>query len=595
MNDEEPHDPAAGIDAAEGRPSSWALLRDLLSGWRVRLVLLGATSFGAGISEALFLVIVTRATFAITYDSDTAEIWNGRGLSIRQVALVASLLVVVRVGLALAGARQTAAMVSGVVAQTRSQLATAFLQASWSVQHDDRTGQLQELLTTFTRQCSILLSNLAQMLSSGLSLAALLATAVWVDPVGAIALIVTVAVLGSLLRPLRKAVKQRAAHLASAGMDFATSLNEVSQLGMELHVFDVQDAADRRVSELIGRNRTAEWRVIVATQSITPIYLGLAYLAIVGAVLVASAAPAGNLAGLGAVMLVMLRSLSYGQSLQSSHASVIGGLPFVDELRLHLERYRRGARRVDGASVGRVGRLCLDDVTFSYVSGAPVLSGMSAEIAPGEMIGIVGPSGGGKSTLVQLLLGLRDPDSGAVLSEGRPIDSLSRTEWTRRVTFVPQAAHLFSGTVRENVRFFRDEVTDEQVEAAARLAHIEADILAFPDGYEHQVGDLGGRLSGGQQQRICIARALVEDPDVLILDEPTSALDVKSEHLVRSTLQEITRRKTVIIIAHRLSTLESCDRVMVIQEGKMQAFATPDELERSSDFYREALELSQLL
>lgn len=577
------------------RPSSRSLLRELLSGWRVRLALLGGTSFGAGISEALFLVVVTRATFAITKESDTIEIWGGRSLSIRQVALVALVLIVVRVGLALAGARQTAALVSGVVAKTRGQLATAFLQASWSVQHDDRTGQLQELLTTFARQCSTLLSNVAQMLSSGLSLLALLATAVWVDPVGAIGLIVTVGLLGSLLRPLRRAVKRRAATLASTGMEFATSLNEVSQLGMELHIFDVQDAADRRVSELIDRNRAAEWKVAVATHSITPIYLGLAYLAIVGAVLLASAAPTGNLAGLGAVMLVMLRSLAYGQSLQSAHASVISGLPFVDELRRHLERYRLGARRVDGAAVGWVGTLRLDDVSFSYVPGAPVLSGLAAEIEPGEMIGIVGPSGGGKSTLVQLLLGLREPDSGAVLSEGRPIDSLSRTEWTRRVTFVPQAAHLFSGTVRENIRFFRDDVTDEQVESAARLAHIEADILAFPDGYEHQVGDLGGRLSGGQQQRICIARALVEDPDVLILDEPTSALDVKSEHLVRSTLQEISRHKTVIIIAHRLSTLESCDRVMVIQAGTMQAFATPEELERSSDFYREALELSQLL
>lgn len=582
--------------ASEGdRRSTWSVVSDLLHGWLPRLGLLSVTSFGVGLSEALFLVVITRATFAITDGSHTIDLWGGRELSVRQAAVVASVLVIVRVALALAGARQTAVLVSGVVARTRNQLATAFMQASWDLQHDDRTGQLQELLTTFTRQCSVLLSNMTQMVSSGFSLTALMVTAVWVNPVGAIVLIATVGVLGSLLRPLRKAVKHRSGSMAEAGMRFATSLNEISQLGMELHVFDVQDAAERRVADLIDQNRRAEKRVIMATNSIAPIYVGLAYLAIIGALLVASTATNGSLAGLGTVMLVMLRSLSYGQAIQGSHANVVSSLPFVDALRRHLDRYRGGVRCLGSIDIDRVGGLSLIDVSFSYDPGTPVLSRLSAEIEPGEMIGIVGPSGGGKSTLVQLLLGLRQPDSGSILSDGRPIASLSRAQWTRRVTFVPQTAHLISGTIRDNIRFFRAEVTDEQVEVAARLAHVEADILGFADGYDHQVGESGGRLSGGQQQRICIARALVEDLDILILDEPTSALDVKSEHLIRETLTELRQRMTVIIIAHRLSTLESCDRIMVIKGGEMQGFDAPAVLERSNAFYREALELSQLL
>ena len=171
---------------------------------------------------------------------------------------------------------------------------------------------------------------------------------------------------------------------------------------------------------------------------------------------------------------------------------------------------------------------------------------------------------------------------------------LSRAEWARKVTFVPQQAHLVAGTVADNIRFFRDDVSDEQVAEAARLANLHDEVLAMVDGYDRQVGEQGSHLSGGQQQRLIIARALVEDPDVLILDEPTSSLDVRSESLIRKTLDQLRERMTVIIIAHRLSTLDICDRIMVIQDGELKAFDTPENLEKDNDFYREALALSGL-
>jgi ABC-type multidrug transport system fused ATPase/permease subunit len=191
-----------------------------------------------------------------------------------------------------------------------------------------------------------------------------------------------------------------------------------------------------------------------------------------------------------------------------------------------------------------------------------------------------------------VLLGLRDPDKGRVLAGGRDISTFDRAEWARKVTFVPQAAHLIAGTIGDNIRFLRDNVSQVDIERAARLAHLHEDVLGFQEGYERQVGKHGGHLSGGQQQRLCIARALVEQPEVLILDEPTSALDVRSEHLIRNTLQALRDRMTVIVIAHRLSTLSICDRIMVIKDGELKEFDAPSVLEQSSDFYREALALS---
>jgi ABC-type multidrug transport system fused ATPase/permease subunit len=233
-------------------------------------------------------------------------------------------------------------------------------------------------------------------------------------------------------------------------------------------------------------------------------------------------------------------------------------------------------------------------VSFAYAEGAPVLRDVSFAVHYGEIVGIVGPSGSGKSTLVQLLLGLRDPVAGRILVGERDIRELSKDEWARRVTFVPQESHLVAGTIADNVRFWRDDVTDADIERASQLAHLHEDVLKFADGYDHQVGEHGSHLSGGQQQRLCIARALVEHPDVLILDEPTSSLDVRSEHFIRASLLELRARMTIIVIAHRLSTLDICDRIMVIQDGEIKAFDSPDVLRTTSEFYRDALALSGL-
>jgi len=296
----------------------------------------------------------------------------------------------------------------------------------------------------------------------------------------------------------------------------------------------------------------------------------------------------------GAVMLVILRSLSYGQAVQVASAAINSSLPYLDLIEAELERLGAAQLRTGGDPIGTIGGLTFDTVHFSYQPEEPVLRGLSFEIRPGEVVGVVGPSGSGKSTMVQLMLGLREPSSGHVLAAGRPVRSLDPAEWCRKVTFVPQQAHLVAGTVADNIRFFRDDVSDDEIERASRLANLHEDVQGWPEGYERQVGEMGGQLSGGQQQRLAIARALVERPELLVLDEPTSALDVRSEQLIKQTLENLRGTASIVIIAHRLSTLDRCDRIMVIQGGELRGFDTPARLARDSEFYRNALELSGL-
>jgi ABC-type multidrug transport system fused ATPase/permease subunit len=198
-----------------------------------------------------------------------------------------------------------------------------------------------------------------------------------------------------------------------------------------------------------------------------------------------------------------------------------------------------------------------------------VLRGISLSAERGQMVALVGPSGGGKSTIVKLLLGLYPVREGTVEVEGRPVGAYALTQLRSMMAYVPQDAYLFDGTIEENIRYGRPDATHEQVVDAARAANAHDFIAAQPDGYDTRVGERGARLSGGQRQRIAIARALIKDAPILLLDEATSALDSESEELVQGALEVLMRGRTTVAIAHRLSTVENADTIYVIDGGRV--------------------------
>lgn len=231
--------------------------------------------------------------------------------------------------------------------------------------------------------------------------------------------------------------------------------------------------------------------------------------------------------------------------------------------------------------------LTFENVSFAYQPGRPVLSDISFEIRGGEAVGVIGPSGAGKSTLVQLLLNLRAPDEGRYLINGALVQQFRQDDWQARVAYVPQEPRLVHASVAENIRYFRD-LDDDAVARGAQLARIHEDIVSWPNGYETIVGPRADAVSGGQQQRICLARALAAQPQILVLDEPTSSLDPRSEALIQESLTALKHNVTLFIIAHRMLTLDICDRVMVVLDGHLDAFDTMALLARTNPYYRSA-------
>lgn len=241
------------------------------------------------------------------------------------------------------------------------------------------------------------------------------------------------------------------------------------------------------------------------------------------------------------------------------------------------------------------GNIAFEGVHFTYPSrpDTPVLRGIDLDIAAGEMVALVGPSGGGKSTIAGLIPRLYDPTSGVITIDGHKLRELDPSSLRHHIATVSQEPTLFSASIFDNIAYGGGDTTPsvEAVEAAARAANAHDFISGFPEGYRTSVGERGVQLSGGQKQRIAIARAMLRNPAILILDEATSALDAESEHLVQEALERLTQRRTTLVIAHRLSTVIGADRVVVIDGGKIVQQGRHDELMRAPDgLYRKLVE-----
>lgn len=574
------------------------LLRPVVAGHRRRIARLVVLAVCGGFAEALVLVLIVRIASALTKSGSRVGLGIGVlgsfDLPIGTMILVAAALTAVRFAFQVAVAWESTALTRDALIGIRKRMFRLFLGASWSVQSREREGVLQELMTTYAGQWTGVLGTLLQGLAAFCSLGALMVAAVLVNGLAAVAVLGAIGLLVLALRPFRNTIRRRSALAARTNLDFATGLTELASTAQEIRIFHVENRVRGRMERSIEDHGRAMARISFLGGILPGVYQTAALLFVILSLGAVYEIDPGSLASLGAIVIIMVRSLSYGQLLQSVFQSLHQSAPYLERIQEQEQRYLDAAMPTGGKPVDRIDDIAFEHVSFEYEPGVPVLHDISFRVRRGEIVGIVGPSGTGKSTLVQLLLRLRQPKEGVVLANGVDVEKLALDDWYQRVTFVPQEPRLYSASVADNIRFFRSDIDDARIEEAARLAYFHEDVQGWPKGYDTPAGERGSQLSGGQKQRLCIARALAGGPDLMVLDEPTSSVDVRSESLIRETMRALAADATVFVIAHRLSTLNICDRIMVLLGGRIEGFDAPEILEDTNPFYQEALRLSGL-
>jgi ATP-binding cassette, subfamily B, bacterial len=278
--------------------------------------------------------------------------------------------------------------------------------------------------------------------------------------------------------------------------------------------------------------------------------------------------------------------------LANVQVEVMGSLALFHRIFEYLDTEPEIQDKPGARSLGAVaGRLAFDDVSFEYVLGMKVLTHVSFEAEPGQLVALVGPSGAGKTTVTYLIPRFYDVTEGRVLVDGEDVRDVTMESLHSNIGIVTQETYLYNATLRENLRYARLDATDEEIQEACRLARLDEVIGKMPDGYDTLVGERGYRLSGGEKQRVAIARVLLKDPRILILDEATSSLDSQTEAQIQEALRPLLRGRTTFAIAHRLSTVLAADKILVLDGGRVVESGTHAELVASGGLYSELYEI----
>jgi ATP-binding cassette subfamily B protein len=580
----------AGPLKAVGRASAWRQFRPLLGDRRRPIVGLAATAVLSGFTEAGVLAIVaevaTTLVNSVTHVHLQIGPWHAT-LTVGALLAIAFALALIRVALQVSISLIPARTAAEVQGNFRRRIFAAFTRASWDMQSRDLEGHLQEIMTSQIMQISQGAFQAATLIPWLFTFAVLVIAALVLNVVAAALVLVAASALFVLLRPINAVGARHARSFSEAQLRYASAVGEANRVAEETRVFGVAAAQRSRINKFIAVAQDLFFRTQFIARLIPNVYQSLVYLILVGGLAVLYNVGSGHVASLGAVVLLLVRAGLYGQQIQGSYTIARQTVPFVERLEQAEQRYT-ASRPISGdLPMAKVQTLAFENVSYAYTAGRPVLSDINFAAQGGETVGVIGPSGAGKSTLVQILLNLRTPETGRYLINGIPAEQLREDDWHARVAYVPQEPRLVHASVADNIRYFRD-LDDRAVLRGAQLARIHEDIESWPHGYETIVGPRADAVSGGQQQRICLARALAAQPEILVLDEPTSSLDPRSEALIQASLIALKQTVTLFIIAHRMSTLDICDRVMVVLDGRLDAFDTLALLARTNPYYRAA-------
>lgn len=466
-------------------------------------------------------------------------------------------------------ARLTSRISLDTMAAVRSRLSRAWLQTHHLEQQRHPAGRAQEWFTTHTAAVGAAVMGLIAAATSICVLLVLTIAAIAVEPWAVLFLLGAVVVLAVLVTPLQGRIRRIARLNAANQLEYGTAVNDMVVASEVTRYFSTFRAAEARHGAASARDIEIQTRGYTLRRFAGGFYRSLTMLLLLAGLGVLVAARAGNLATASAVVLLLVRALLESQTVYTSLVWVTERLPFLRELVTVIDDLEAQTPPVGTEPMDPVTSVEIDDLEFSYPDGPPVADGYSLRLTPGASLGIGGPSGGGKSTLLRMLMGALEPTGGSIAINGVAPTGYDPEQRARHMAFVPQDPLLLTATVRDNVRFDREWIDAAAVESALQQVGFHDEVNSWPEGYDTVIGHRAGReLSGGQAQRISVARALAGGPSLLLMDEPTSALDTQSEAGVVASVvggDDL----IVVVVSHRHDVLASCDEIVELVDGRL--------------------------
>ena len=483
-----------------------------------------------------------------------------------------------------------------IVAQLRKSLFASIVEQETGFFDDRKTGELTNRLSADTQVLQNAVSvNISMALRFGAAALGGLGLLFYTSPIltSIMLLVVPPVTLGSIYvgRLVRRISKKTRDALAKAGEVAEETLSGIRTVRTFNREARERDSYSGKVEDafLLSKKQSKVVAIFMGASS----FVGFSAIAVVlwygGHLVLEEAMSVGELISFIIYTLIVSGALAGIASLYSSFMSAAGASERVFEL---MDRVTSIPRESGHQLTNLRGTISFNDVCFAYPTrpDIEVLKDINLSIQPGERIALVGPSGSGKSTIAALISRLYDPVSGAITLDGTALKELQAGWLREQIGVVSQEPILFSASIAENIRYARQSASEEEIIEAARIANALEFVEGFPEGMETQVGERGVQLSGGQKQRIAIARAILKNPKILILDEATSALDTESEYLVKEALERLMKNRTTLVIAHRLSTVQGADRVLVINQGNVEEEGTHLELLEQGGIYNKLVE-----
>jgi len=555
------------------------VLGPLINRPRVAIGWIAFCGFLSGLADGILVVLVVRmALEAANVDVNPVRIpFLGSSLGEGATIVVTIALVVFAAALHLLTSANAARLATEVLAAARRRAYKAHVDARWEHQQGERQGSLQETISMANTVSESSLA-MAELITATLMVVTILGIALTVSAVSVGVVVVFAVLLTLLLRPLGRRVRSESRRSAETSVLLAEKLGEVTLVSRELRAFGVFGSVTADLDELNTEAAAARRRALFLSLYVWLLHSDIVVMFLVVAVSVIYGSRTVEFVGISTVALLVARALTAANQLQQSRNRLDELGPIVELFDDRISALDAEVKIFGDRELQSIGVLNLTDVSYEYKPGERALDSVTLDLFMGESLGIIGPSGAGKTTLVKIIARLREATLGSVSADGCDVDEFSEASWTRIVAIVPQEPHLIEGTVRDNIRFYRDWIDDESLIAAARDANLLHEIERLPQGFATQLGPQGSGVSVGQKQRLAIARALAGKPKFLILDEPTSALDPRSERSLRVTMENLRGSVALVMVTHRMSTVDVCDRLIVVDRGRIVASGSVDQI-----------------